>query len=346
MARLRVGISGINAVDNPGPGIGVARSLKEDESLDVEIIGLAYDALEPGVYMDWLIDKSYVIPYPSSGGEDFLERLDFIHRASGLDCIIPNLDSELPIYIRYAGELERRGIRLMVPSMAQFRLRGKDRLPELAREIDIVAPATRVVLNDEQFAASLEELKFPVMIKGVFYEACKATTQAEAYGHYRSLAARWGYPVIVQQIVEGEELNVVGVGDGQGGSLGLVCMKKMSITSLGKVWSAVSVKNEAMLSAAERFVRTQRWRGPFELECIVSDEDVFLIEINPRFPAWTYFATGTGINLPSRMLRQMCGMPVEAAPAFDAGKMFMRYTYELVTTMDRFRQIVTSGETL
>ena len=51
MKRIVVGVSGINAVDNPGPGIGVARSLKEDGELDIEVVGLAYDAMESGIYM-------------------------------------------------------------------------------------------------------------------------------------------------------------------------------------------------------------------------------------------------------------------------------------------------------
>ena len=345
MATLKVGVSGINAVDNPGPGIGVARSLKEDADLDVQIIGLAYDALEPGIYMDWLIDKTYTVPYPSHGGEDFLGRLRFIQEASGLDCIVPNLDAELPVYIRYADELARLGIRVMLPSMSQFRLRSKDRLPELAQQMGIQVPPTRVALNDEQFGAALAEFGLPVIVKGVFYEAYKAHTTMEAYAHYRSLVAKWGFPIIVQQLVSGEELNVVGVGDGEGESLDLVAMKKMSVTALGKVWSAVSIRHDAMLAAAERFVRVNRWRGPFELECIVHKDDVFLIEINPRFPAWTYFATGVGVNLPSRLLRCLFELPLEDLKPFAAGKLFMRYTYEIVTDLDRFRHVVTQGET-
>jgi len=34
MEKLKIGVSGINAVDNPGPGIGVAKSLKEDKELN------------------------------------------------------------------------------------------------------------------------------------------------------------------------------------------------------------------------------------------------------------------------------------------------------------------------
>ena len=87
------------------------------------------------------------------------------------------------------------------------------------------------------------------------------TIQALA-GYYRKLVSEWGYPVIVQQTVLGDERNVVGVGDGEGNSLGLVGVRKTSVTSLGKVWSAVTVRNVPMLTAAERFVSQFRWRGP------------------------------------------------------------------------------------
>lgn len=59
MTALTIAISGINATDNPGPGTGVARSLREADDLDVRIIGLAYDAMEPGIYMDWLVEIAH-----------------------------------------------------------------------------------------------------------------------------------------------------------------------------------------------------------------------------------------------------------------------------------------------
>ena len=49
----KVAVSGINAVDNPGPGVGIAKSLKEGDK-ELRVFGLAYDAMEPGIYMDWL----------------------------------------------------------------------------------------------------------------------------------------------------------------------------------------------------------------------------------------------------------------------------------------------------
>ena len=116
MTELIIGVSGINAIDNPGPGVGVARSLKEDKALNVKVVGLAYDAMEPGIYMEWLIDKTFVLPYPSTNKEAFIGRLAYIKQSYGLDCIIPNLDAELPIYTKYQAEIEAMGIKLFVPT--------------------------------------------------------------------------------------------------------------------------------------------------------------------------------------------------------------------------------------
>lgn len=117
MKDLAIGVSGINAVDNPGPGVGVARSLKEDASLRARIIGLAYDAMEPGIYMDWVVDRSFIMPYPSGDGAAYFDRLAYIREQHGLDVIIPNFDAELPLYVKRAAELKALGIATFLPSM-------------------------------------------------------------------------------------------------------------------------------------------------------------------------------------------------------------------------------------
>lgn len=344
MDELIIGVSGINAVDNPGPGIGVARSLKEDASLNAKIVGLAYDAMEPGIYMDWVVDKSFILPYPSGDGAAFVERLLYIKQQHGLDFVIPNLDAELPLFIKYADDLAAHGIRTFLPTMQQFRLRGKDRLIEIADKIKIKLPETKIVNSLDGLMQAVDDIGLPVMVKGPFYKAYRSYTTQEAVCHYHALVAEWGYPVIVQQVVTGDELNVVGLGDGNGHSLGHVGIKKLSITALGKIWTGVTIKHEKMLAAVAAFIREFEWRGPFELECIVNGDDVYLIEINPRFPAWSYFATGVGLNLPARLVAQSLGRPVPAANDYATGKLFVRYTYELVTDMTNFQKAITRGE--
>jgi carbamoyl-phosphate synthase large subunit len=344
MSERVIGVSGINAVDNPGPGVGVARSLKEDHDLEARIIGLAYDAMEPGVYLDWVVDRSFLMPYPSGGVEAVVERLLYIRERCGLNAVIPNLDSELPIYIDAAERLAGEGIRTFLPDMGQVRLRGKDRLPTVAEKIGLALPETRAVNTAEGLLEAVKEIGLPVMVKGCFYRAYRCHSVPEALARYQEVIAEWGPPAIVQEALTGEELNTVGVGDGDGGTLGLVGMKKMTVTALGKIWTGVTVHNAAMQAAAAAFVRAFRWRGPFELECLIAGNALYLIEINPRFPAWSYFATGVGLNLPSRLVRRLFDLPLPPVPEYAAGRLFIRYTYERVADLATFQQLVTQGE--
>jgi carbamoyl-phosphate synthase large subunit len=344
MKEIFVGVTGINAVDNPGPGVGVARSLKDDKDLNVRVVGLAYDAMEPGIYLDWLIDKAYIMPYPSGGHKPYIQRLKYVKESYGLDFVIPSLDAELPMFIKYSKEIEDAGIKLFLPTMEQFKMRGKDRLADVAEKIGIRIPKTEIATSYNDLMAAVYRIGLPVMIKGAFYKAYRAYTAQEATGYYNCIVAEWGYPIIVQEVVSGEEMNVVAVGDGEGGGLGMMGIKKLRVTSLGKIWTGVAIKNEKMQDAAEKFISEYKWKGAFELECIVSDEDVYMIEINPRLPAWSYFSTGVGINLPSNMVRKAYGLPLPKDGGYPAGKLYIRYTYELVTDMRPFQDMMTQGE--
>ena len=86
--------------DNPGPGVAVARCLKESPEFGGRIIGLGYDALDPGLYLREYCDAAYLLPYPSAGDEAFITSLKAIHEAERIDIIIPCLDAELPGMVR------------------------------------------------------------------------------------------------------------------------------------------------------------------------------------------------------------------------------------------------------
>ncbi|MBN2746225.1 MAG: hypothetical protein JXR34_05820, partial [Bacteroidales bacterium] len=67
LKQLTIAVTGLNAIDSPGPGVAVARGLKEAKTFEAKIIGLSYESLEPGIYLHDLFTKSYQIPYPTAG---------------------------------------------------------------------------------------------------------------------------------------------------------------------------------------------------------------------------------------------------------------------------------------
>jgi carbamoyl-phosphate synthase large subunit len=80
-----IAVTGLNAIDSPGPGISVIRALRDAKSFDVRIVGLSYETLEPGIYMHELIDKTYQVPYPTAGQDVLFDRIAYINSKEKID---------------------------------------------------------------------------------------------------------------------------------------------------------------------------------------------------------------------------------------------------------------------
>ena len=91
--------------------------------------------------------------------------------------------------------------------------------------------------------------------------------------------------------------------------------------------------------------KSTKWKGGMELEIIKTDGgEYYLIEINPRFPAWVYLALGCGQNHPEALVRMALGEDVKPFEKYDVGTMFIRYAYDMIVQLDEFEKISTSGE--
>jgi len=341
-----IAVTGLNATDNPGPGVSVIRALREAPGFRGRLVGLAYDTLDPGIYArDIGLWGAFLVPYPSQGADALLERLKYVHERVPLDVIIPTLDSELTAFIAIQPELKRLGIRMYLPTREQLDLRSKTRLSELGRKAGIDVPEERVVSTSADLYRIHEEIPYPFMIKGVFYGAKVAHSLDEALLAFHETTARWGVPVIVQKYHAGEEYDVVAVGDGAGGLVGAVPMKKTFLTDKGKGWAGVAVMDPMLLEATRRFMEASRWRGPCELEVLRTQEGRYLlIEVNPRFPAWTYLSAGAGQNLPWAVARLALGEAVGPLPEFKPGTMFVRISIDQIASMEDFERMATAGE--
>ncbi len=98
--KITVALSGLNNTDNPGPGVPVIRGIRESETFNTRIIGLAYENLEPAIYMQNVVDKTYQVPYPSDGTDVLVQRILEIHGKDPIDLLIPNFDAELYAFMK------------------------------------------------------------------------------------------------------------------------------------------------------------------------------------------------------------------------------------------------------
>jgi carbamoyl-phosphate synthase large subunit len=343
--KVTVGVTGLNNIDSPGPGIPVIRGIRESADFDVRIIGLAYEHLEPGIYMSDLVDKTYMIPYPMEGKDALFKRLSEIHKKEKLDAIIPNFDAELFSFIKLESRLAELGIKTYLPSIEQFDERNKSNLPAFGKKYGVNVPLGTEVFSISDLSNTLKSMNYPVMIKGKFYDAYAANSMEQAVNYFLNMSAKWGFPVIVQEFINGTEVNITALGDGKGNLIAAVPMRKQYITEKGKAWGGITIDDTSMIHLVKKIISQTKWKGGLELELIRTNENkLFLLEINPRIPAWIYLAVGAGQNIPEALLKLTLGMDVKPFSKYDVGKMFIRYSYDMIVDLELFSRLTTTGE--
>ncbi len=343
--KLTIAVSGLNAIDSPGPGVAVIRGLKEAKSFDCRIIGLAYESLEPGIFMHDLVDKTYQIPYPSTGIDSIFDRIGYIHKKENLNVIIPNFDAELYPFIRLEKRLEEMGIHMWLPTMEQFEERHKMNLNKFGEKYDLRVPKSENIHDEYGIQKIASKFMFPVMVKGKYYDAYVAYNVEQVRTHFNKISAKWGLPIVVQEFIYGTEYNVTGLGDGEGNTIAAVPMRKQYITEKGKAWGGISISDKKILALTDKFISQTKWRGGFELELMKNrDNEFYFLEINPRMPAWIYLAVGVGQNIPEALVNLALGEKVEPFGDYAVGKMFVRFAWDMIVDISEFQTISSMGE--
>jgi carbamoyl-phosphate synthase large subunit len=295
--------------------------------------------------MEGVTDKTYQVPYPSEGSDVLVKRILDIHRKDPIDVLIPNFDAELYAFMRAGKTLEQAGIHTFLPTLEQFEERHKANLPEFGEKYGLSVPFSKSITRINDIENLKKDFDYPLMVKGKFYDAFLAYNEEQVRMNYNKISAKWGLPIIIQEFIKGTEVNVVALGDGKGNTIGAVPMRKQYITDKGKAWSGITLDDPKLLDLTHKIIRATNWRGGMELEIVKSSKnELYIIEINPRIPAWVYLAVGAGQNLPEALVKLALGEEVPPYESYEVGKMFVRYSYDLITSLKEFEKLSTLGE--
>lgn len=346
MIKPTLAVTGLISMDNPSPGLAIVKCLKESGQFQGKCVGLAFDVLSTGIFARGLLDEAYLIPPPADGEGPLLERLKEISRKTSLDVLIPTLDAEMVIYARARKALAGLGIRLFIPEEKQIKMRSKIALPEFARRHGFHVPETLTLTSKAQLSMALGILGLPLVLKGPFLDCHVAGTAEEAEVFFDRLAAAWGFPLLAQKYVAGEEYNLAALAGPRGALIGAVGMKKIGITGKGKAWAGVTIADPDLLNLGKKILKELEWAGPVELEFVKGafSRKLYLVEVNARFPSWIYLAARAGQNLPLATLRLALGQSVKPMTSYRRGVVFYRSAREFIAPFEAIKRIAVQGE--
>ncbi len=321
-----VAITGVDSRENPYPGLAIARSLRADPSFSGRIIALTYGVFCTGIYRDDLFDAVYLSPPTFDSESKLLHRILEIHSEDPIDVLIPALDTEIAIYSRLASTFADNGIRTLLPSEKSVKLRNKDILYHTCRSLGIRTPKTLTITQIEQLDESIS-IRYPLVIKGPFADAHVVEKPSEIKTYYLQILKEWGFPVLLQEKIVGEEFDIAAVAGRNHEILGHVPIRKFAISERGKASAAIVVQDPELGRLAGEILGKLKWIGPCELELMreTATGQYHLLEINARFPAWIYLTAEAGCNLPALALRSALGdCDPEPLEAIAGGHLFFR----------------------
>jgi diaminopimelate decarboxylase len=308
---MKIYVSGLYCGGNPQPGVGIARSLRQAFP-KARIVGVEYSTRVSGIHFEDLDDLWIQRPWDEldldSWGERVREALD----AGGFWISGSDLEA------MWLADLFPNGHpNLLAPPMAGLKRITKPAV-EGVRGLPIKIPDyISTEHSDWDLHAFCRAHNWKVWLKGPYYDASRTPTWDAFTAVRAALKKVWSTErLFLQKHVSGYEESIM-LSAYQGELLGAVAMKKRDITPEGKTWAGeISEVASVLMAPLRAMVRDLNWTGGGELEMVRDAADqLWLLEMNPRFPAWVHGATLAGHNLPGMLVEAASGARAQPSPA-------------------------------
>lgn len=301
---MTIYISGLYSGTNPQPGVGIARSLREAYP-DATLIGLEYSVRCSGIHWPDFDDVWLQRPWNELNLDKHAaaikERLD-----SGALLISCN-----DLEVMWLADVFPDGHpNLLTPPAKGLRQVAKPAVPA-HKGLPVQIPTfVTTELSDWDLHTFCRQHNWKVWLKGPYYEAVRIKSWAEFEAMRTLLTRAWSTETLsLQAHVTGYEESIA-ISAYKGELLHCVTMRKRDLTEIAKTWAGdVSEVPEELSMPLRKIIKDLNWTGGGELEMVRdADGNRWLLEWNPRYPAWIHGATIAGQNMPAILVEGATGI--------------------------------------
>ena len=321
---MKIYISGLYSGTNPQPGIGVARSLRAAYP-DATLVGVEYSNRCSGIHWADFDELWLQRPWDELNLDAYAAEIREVLDAGAL--WISGVDLELMWLASVFPEGHRN---LLTPPTGALRKISK---PAVEAHVGLPVRIPTYITTetpDWELHAFCRQHGWKVWLKGPYYEAVR-TASWDAFERVRTLLARaWSTErLFLQTHVSGYEESVC-FSAYRGKLAGAVYMRKRELTEEGKTWAGdVTEVPAEFIAPLRKMVKDLNWTGGAELEMVRDTGGLlWLLECNPRFPAWIYGSTIAGHNLPALLVESATGVAPARAQT-PASEEFTRVVLEV-----------------
>ncbi len=306
---MKIYISGLYCGTNPQPGVGIARSLRAAYP-EATLVGVEYSNRSSGLHWPDFDELWLQRPWEELSLTDYGARIKEVLDSGALWISGSDLES-----LWLSDVFPEGHPNLLTPPGGALRQIAKPAVPAhegLPVRIPTFIPTD---CSDWEIHAFCRRFDWRVWLKGPYYDAARVGCWADFEAVRAALSNVWATErLFLQAHVTGYEESVV-LSAYRGEMVGCVRMRKREITPEGKTWAGdVTEVPAEFASTLGEIVRRLNWTGGAELEMVRDVEDrLWLLEWNPRFPAWIHGGTIAGRNMPGLLVEAATGVKAERA---------------------------------
>lgn len=263
---------------------------------------------------------------PAVYAADYIERTLDICRRYKINAIVSLNDLELPILAANRQLFEREGITLLISSQDVIDICfDKYRTSQYIESIGLKSPKTFVQLDHAIAALKAGELSFPIVLKprwgsgsiGIefvndFDELAEtyATLLKKIKKTILATASKGDEYILIQEKINGQEYGMDVMNDLHGRNRGVSVKKKLAMRA-GETDKAVTVDNSSIRSIGRIIGDNLKHIGNLDVDIFESNDQYYVLELNPRFGGGFPFSYEAGVNFPKAIIEWLKGNEID-----------------------------------
>lgn len=260
-------------------------------------------------------DIAIVVPRVHEVG--YIDVLMDICSSHNVGILISLNDHELPILAENKDRFSAIGTTVVVSSLEVVELCfDKGETAAFAENIGIKTPKTFDSILSVEKSLSENAVSFPLFVKPRWGTASSGIELVE---NMEELRLAWDFgqrkisrlglrsggegksSLLVQQALPGNEYGVDVVNDLQGSYQATFVKRKLGMRS-GETDKAITEENPALVAAGERIGKALGHVGNLDCDFFVDKDDIYLLEMNPRFGGGYPFTSEAGADIPAALV--------------------------------------------
>jgi carbamoyl-phosphate synthase large subunit len=267
-----------------------------------------------------VLDKIY--PVPAWDAPAYLDSLLQICAQEAVDLLIPLYEPEFSLLSAHREDFKTVGAALLLSGREVLDIcNDKYQTYQFFSRIPVKTPQTWLGGQVPPGA------NFPLIAKPRYGMGSAGVRKLQCRAELDTLPQE--NELLLQEYIPGTEFTLDVFCDLQGNVISIVPRERLEVRG-GEVVKSRTVRNQRLIDEGTYIVEQLGAAGPLNLQCIVKEDEVYWIEMNPRFGGGVPLSYAAGVDYPYLIYRMVQGMPVNPIIGrFEDDLLMLRYDQSL-----------------